>query len=137
MTKPIFKWESKVRDYELDSQGVVNHSTYLNYLEQTRSEYAHALGIDFIEYYKAGYLFVVAGLEIEYHRSLVFGNEFYVTVYTKSFNEKRMDFAQEVRRKSDDKLMVSATVHVACMDVKTKKSCMPEMLSKILQTVVS
>ena len=134
MTTKLFKWESKVRDYELDSQGVVNHATYINYLEQTRSEYAASLGIDFIEYHKAGYQFVIAGLEIEYRKPLFYKMEFYVTVYTKSFDENRMVFEQEVRRKADDVLIASAVVKIALIDIKTRKSCMPDMLKEILQT---
>ncbi|MSP52619.1 MAG: acyl-CoA thioesterase, partial [Gammaproteobacteria bacterium] len=101
--------------------------------EQTRSEYATSLGIDFVEYYKAGYQFVIAGLEIEYRKPLGYKTEFYITVFTKSFDKNRMDFSQEIRRKSDDKLMATAMVHVACIDIKTRKSCMPDMLSQILE----
>lgn len=135
MSDKVFKWESKVRDYELDSQGIVNHATYINYLEQTRSEYATFLGIDFIEYHKAGYQFVIATLEIEYRKPLFYKMEFYVTVETKSFNDKHMEFYQEIRRKSDDALIAIATVKSACIDIKTRKSCMPDMLHEHLKSL--
>lgn len=134
MSNKVFKWESKVRDYELDSQGIVNHAIYINYLEQTRSEYATSLGIDFIEYHKAGYQFVIAALAIEYRKPLFSKMEFYVTVETKSFDDKRMEFYQEIRRKSDDALIAVATVTSACIDIKTRKSCMPDMLREHLQS---
>ena len=77
---PIYTWHSKVRDYELDALGIVNHATYINYMEQCRNDYARDLGVDFIEYYHAGYSFVVAGIDIQYRSPLTAKEEFYVTV---------------------------------------------------------
>ena len=37
----------KVRDYEVDSQGIVNNANYLHYLEHTRHEFCESEGISF------------------------------------------------------------------------------------------
>jgi acyl-CoA thioester hydrolase len=135
MKENLYIWESKVRDYEVDGQGIVNNATYLNYLEQSRNEYARAVGIDFVEYYQEGYHFVVAGVDIEFKNSLRAADEYYVTTKLCEFNEKRMHFLQEIYRKKDDKLMAKALVKTACMDIHTRKACMPEKLNAILVAI--
>lgn len=43
----IFEMPMKVRDYEVDSQGIVNNANYLHYLEHTRHEFCEARGFTF------------------------------------------------------------------------------------------
>lgn len=128
MTKSKFVWESKVRDYELDSLGIVNNATFINYLEQSRNDSVRALGIDFIECHHAGYTLVVAGIDIRYLSSLRARDEFYVTAELSSYNDKRVYFKQEIRFKENDKLAAKALVHIACVDRETGKSYIPDLL---------
>lgn len=132
MENLTYQWNSSVRDYELDSQGIVNHAIYVNYLEQARNDYVRSLGLDFKEYYKAGYQFVITAIEMEYRRPLKSKDEFYVTAKLTSFDDKRINFEQEIKLSATDKVVVKAAVHAACVDFKMEKACMPEMLQKFL-----
>lgn len=40
----IYTLEIAVRDYEVDSEGIVNNANYLHYLEMTRHEFCRGLG---------------------------------------------------------------------------------------------
>ena len=51
----IFSLEIKVRDYELDSEGIVNNANYLHYLEYTRHEFCEEAGFSFKAMEEAGY----------------------------------------------------------------------------------
>lgn len=135
MSKEIYKWESLVRDYELDSQGIVNNATYINYLEQCRNEYVRSLGIDFAEYHKEGYIFVVAGIEIQYRQPLKQQEQFYVTATISGYDEKRVHFNQEIIKVTDESVVAKAIVHTACLDYRTGKSSMPSLLKSMLDTL--
>lgn len=60
----------KVRDYEVDSQGIVNNANYLHYLEHTRHEFCESEGISFRDLQRQGIDPVVRKIEIEYHTPL-------------------------------------------------------------------
>ncbi|MBY0545514.1 MAG: acyl-CoA thioesterase [Gammaproteobacteria bacterium] len=127
MTENFYRWDSTVRDYELDSQGIVNNAIYINYFEQCRNDFARALDIDFIEFHKAGYLLVVATMEVQYRLPLRAQDKFYVTATISGYDKKRVHFEQEIRRSVDDKLLTKALVHVACVDLSTGKAGMPDI----------
>ncbi|WP_259411664.1 acyl-CoA thioesterase [Coxiella burnetii] len=130
--KSVFTWESKVRDYELDSQGIVNHATFLNYFEQCRNDYARLMGIDFREYQLAGYDLMIADIQIQYRSPLRAKDEFYVTAQVDAYNEKRILFGQEIKYKADNHSVAKALVSVACVDQKTGRACMPNRLKNRL-----
>ena len=63
----------KVRDYEVDSQGIVNNANYLHYLEITRHDFCEHAGTTFRAMQKQGLDPVVRKIEIEYLSSLTLG----------------------------------------------------------------
>lgn len=66
----IFGLRIKVRDYEIDSQGIVNNANYLHYLEHTRHEFCESRGYTFRRMQEDGIDPVVSKIEIEYHTPL-------------------------------------------------------------------
>lgn len=104
----MFRIDFKVRDYEVDMEGVVNHAVYLHYLEHARHEFLLSRGIDFADYTARGiYMFIIRA-EVDYKMSLRSGDKFWVGV--NSFRESRvkMGFQQDIYRYPDNKLMVQA-----------------------------
>lgn len=64
--KYIYEMPLKVRDYEVDSQGIVNNANYLHYLEHTRHEFCQERGISFRDMQREGIDPVVSKIEISY-----------------------------------------------------------------------
>ncbi len=68
-----FSTEIKVRDYEIDVQGIVNNARYLHYLEHTRHEFCDSIGYSFREMHERGYDPVLSRAEIDYLTPLTMG----------------------------------------------------------------
>lgn len=81
----IFEMPLKVRDYEVDSQGIVNNANYLHYLEHTRHEYCEQMGFTFRDMQAQGIDPVVSRIEIDYHTPLRLGE----TMTSKLWIERR------------------------------------------------
>lgn len=132
MTDLDFKCDMTVRDYEIDMQGIVHHSVYINYLEHCRNTYVKTLGVDVHEYHNQGYDLVITSLEQNYKLPLRSGEHFYVTASMRREGRLKIVFDQEIRRKADDSLVLSATVISVCVNAQTGRPCMPEMLEQSL-----
>ena len=128
------KWdfilEMRVRDYEIDMQGIVHHSVYINYLEHCRNSFVIDKGICIHEYHARGFDIVLSELNQKYKYPLRPRDDFYVTCNMGLQGKLRVVFEQEIRRKIDDKLILSADVVCVCLDIKTGRPCMPESLKQ-------
>ena len=72
--KYIFELPIKVRDYEVDSEGIVNNAIYLHYLEHTRHEFCQWAGLSFKEMHNQGIDPVLRKVETEYIKPLGLGD---------------------------------------------------------------
>ena len=70
----VFEMPIKVRDYEVDSQGIVNNANYQHYLEHTRHMFCEQAGVSFRDMHSSGIDPVVRRIEIEYLRPLGLGD---------------------------------------------------------------
>lgn len=71
-----YELEMKVRDYEVDGQGIVNNANYLHYLEHTRHEFCEHVGLTWREMNDRGWMPVVRKVEITYLSSLRMDDRF-------------------------------------------------------------
>ncbi len=108
MPEPSFSLEMKVRDYELDAQGVVNNAVYLNYLEHCRHEFLLSRGIDFIRLAREKVFLVVVRAEIDYKAPLRGGDEFRVGLDLERLSPLRFAFVQNIYRRKDGRLVLAA-----------------------------
>lgn len=105
----LFTMEMETRDYECDIQGVVNNANYLHYLEATRHCWLGERGVSFAEWHERGIDVVVSQISIKYRVPLK-GREQFISCLNLRREGARFIFSQDIYRKSDMKLCVSAEV---------------------------
>ncbi|MBE9397037.1 acyl-CoA thioesterase [Pontibacterium sp. N1Y112] len=105
-----FRLELKVRDYELDMQGIVNNGVYFNYLEHARHEFLLDKGVDFAALAEQGIHLVVIRSELDYKASLKSGDRFVIEVEAERLSKVKFGFRQRVIRLSDEKVCVEGLV---------------------------
>jgi acyl-CoA thioester hydrolase len=110
-----YELEFKVRDYELDLQGIVNNSVYQNYLEHARHEYLLTQDIDFAALHQEGIDLVVARVEIDYKASLKSQDSFVVKLVMRKEGNVRVVIYQWIERLPDHKRMIEAKTTCVCL----------------------
>lgn len=110
----IFEMPMKVRDYEVDSEGIVNNAVYLHYLEHSRHEFCESAGLSFREMHAAGIDPVLAKVTIEYRRPLGLGERF-VSKLALGRRGPLFIFYQDLFT-PDGVPVVRAVVEVACLE---------------------
>lgn len=113
--KYIFTLEIAVRDYELDSEGIVNNAVYLHYLEHTRHAFVMQEGIPFGSLTRDGLIPVVRRMEIDYHKPLHSGDVMLSRLWIER-KGPRFIFYQDIFKKVDGEPVVSAVVTIVCME---------------------
>ena len=113
MEKPyIFELEFKVRDYEVDLEGIVNNANYLHYLEHTRHEFLASTGTAFKQMHDEGIDPVVCRIEIAYKTPLHCGDTFVSKLYMRRKSVKYL-FYQDIY-KTTGECCVKAVVETVC-----------------------
>ncbi|MBQ9555850.1 MAG: acyl-CoA thioesterase [Muribaculaceae bacterium] len=113
--KYIFTLEIAVRDYELDSEGIVNNAVYLHYLEHTRHAFVKQEGIPFGSLTSDGLIPVVRRMEIDYHTPLRTGDVMLSRLWIER-KGPRFIFYQDIFKKEGGAPVVTAVVTIVCME---------------------
>lgn len=128
----IFTLEIAVRDYELDSEGIVNNAVYLHYLEHTRHAFVKREGIPFGSLTSDGLVPVVRRMEIDYHTPLRTGDVMLSRLWIER-KGPRFIFYQDIFKKEDEAPVVSAVVTIVCMDHDGRINRGDELAARIAQ----
>ena len=112
-TPYIFELPIKVRDYEVDAEGIVNNAVYLHYLEHTRHEFCEKAGLSFRQMRSHGIDPVLSHVDIDYQTPLGLGQSMVSKLWLEH-KGARFIFHQDIFT-SDGKIVVKANVTVVCL----------------------
>ena len=114
MKEYIFSLEIPVRDYELDSEGIVNNANYLHYFEHTRHAFVKSRGYSFGEMSADGIIPVVNRIEVDYKRPLRSGDVMVSRLWVEHLGVRYL-FHQDIYNKVDGLLVASAVVSIVTL----------------------
>jgi len=79
----------RVRHYECDAYGHVNHAGYIRYMQETAFDASAAAGYDLARYDSMGRMWLIRDTEIEYLRPLRYGDVVEVETWVADFRRVR------------------------------------------------
>ena len=119
-----FLWPVRVYYEDTDRGGVVYHTNYLKFMERTRTEMLRTSGFEqdrLIE--KENVIFVVRSLKVDYLKPSRFNDLLQVSAKISHMGHASLTFAQTITRTSDDILLCTADVKIACLSAGNFKPC--------------
>lgn len=127
---PLFESRIRVRSYELDGLGHVNHAVYLNYLEQARYDAMEAGGFPHTAVIGRGWGIYVVRIEVDYRRQCFQGDHLRILTRVESFRKVSMMIGQQIHRVAEDPTVdddpaVTARVTLVWIDEKGRPMRVP------------
>ncbi|MEF9924183.1 MAG: thioesterase family protein [Muribaculaceae bacterium] len=115
MNNYIFSLEIKVRDYEIDAEGIVNNANYLHYLEHTRHEFCEFAGFSFKEMQEKGIAPVLNRIDVIYKTPLR-SNDTMISKLWVEMKGARFVFHQDIFKKDNNEQVIKAIISCVCLE---------------------
>lgn len=114
LNEVLFDYEMKVRDYECNRFGAATNAFCQHYLEVTRFEFMEQMGSTFREWHDRGIDLMVSKVDLKFISPMM-SSEKFRSLMNVHQEGPRLIFSQEIRRKSDARTCVVATVDVVAL----------------------
>ena len=124
---PAHRHDIKVRFYELDPYGHLNHSAFVQFFEVGRIELLDDAGLGLDVFTEQGYQFVVTNIETSFLQSVVAGDV--VTVETEVLEIRRASSRWRQRLVRDGELVAQQVLRAAITDTTGKPVRAPDNLA--------
>lgn len=134
MGQPM-RFRLRVRHYEVDEYGHVNHANYVHYLEAARIEALEAVGLPLGEMRRQGYIIVAADLAVKYHSPARSGEMLEIVTHIRDVRGARSVWVQEVREAASQRLVVTAEVTGAFMTESGRPVRTPDTMREKLSAL--
>jgi YbgC/YbaW family acyl-CoA thioester hydrolase len=117
METPAIQTEVQVMFFDTDCAAVVHNIAYLRFIEIARTRLAEQVGMGMQTMVETGQYPVVVRTEIDYRKPAVLGDHLVVHGRLESVERMRFWCAFEIRRKSDNALIVQSRQMLALIQM--------------------
>ena len=101
----VAPYERKINYYETDQMGIIHHSNYIKYMEETRLE-QQGMPYDYVE--KRGVLIPVLGVEVRYKKAIQYGDIIEIQQWIETLSPVKYSVIYEIRNKKTGILHATA-----------------------------
>ena len=125
--------KKRIYYHDTDAGGVVYYGTYLNYLEEARTEFLEDRGLSVAEFQKQGYMYAVRNCTISYKSPARYGETLLCTASLKKMTAAQLIFDQQITEEKSKRLIVTSEVTLVCLTEDFRPSQIPENLRQVLE----
>ncbi len=118
----------RVRYAETDAMGVVYHANYLVWFEVGRGDYFRALGQDYTEWERAGYLLPVSEVSARYLAPAHYWDLVTVRTSLKEIRSRSLTLAYEVSLAADGTQLATGWTKHMCVDRQGRVRRLPHFM---------
>lgn len=115
----VYERAFRVRHYECDAYGHVNHANYLRYMQEAAMDASADVGYDLDRYDALRRQWWIRETEIEYLRSLTYGQNVTVKTWVENFHRVRSRRAYELRDTDTGEIVARSHSDWVYMDTDT------------------
>ena len=134
--KNEFFWDSRVYYEDTDVGGIVYHANYLKFMERARTEWLRSFGVEQVDLLEQSIGLVVKSVSMDYLIAAKFNELLRICSQIVELKRASVEFEQKIYN-NDNKLLVSARIRVACVDlIKMKPRALPENILGELSRVI-
>ena len=127
--------EKRIFYHDTDAGGVVYYGTYLQYLEEARTEYLERAGLSVGEFRKRGLLYAVSHCSVYYRSPARYGETLVCDATLEKMTAARLIFNHTIHEKENGRLILEAEATVVCLTEGFKPTPIPDDLAKKLQVL--
>lgn len=131
--KHIVESKLRVRYAETDTMGVVYHANYFVWFEVGRGDYFRALGQDYGQWEKQGYLLPVAEAYARYHAPARYGDPITVRTWVESARSRSVHLGYEIVHAETGQHLVSGWTKHICVDRQGHSRRLPAAMTQALK----
>ena len=117
--------EYRVPYADTDQMGVVYYGNYMAYFERARNELMRACGYTYRECEAAGFMLPVLHAEADYRSPAKYDDLLEISAWVQLQKGIRLEIACEVRRKGEEKVLVSGFTRHAFVSTEDFRPCPP------------
>ncbi len=125
----------RVNYHEVDGQGRVHNSNYLNYFERGRVEMLRSSGFSYRDLEKTGLLLVVRSMHVDFHWPAVFDDELLLCTRLAYCHGARIEHhyrivrvPTEITENAEEILIATGRSEVGCVDATGRVRRLPTFL---------
>lgn len=131
-----FIYERKINYYETDRMGVVHHSNYIRFLEESRCKLLDKVGMPFSSFEERGITIPVLGVDCSFKQHVTFEDILLIKPYVKEFNGVRLTMGYVVTdKKTSNTVLTGETKHcytnIDLKPIRLQKSA-PDLYEKFM-----
>ena len=109
----------KVRHYECDGYGHLNHANYVRYMQETAFDASAAAGYDLPRYEQLGHNWLVRETDIQYLLPLHYNDRVAITTWVMDFRRVRSRRAYEFRHEHSGEVAAKAVTDWVYLNTET------------------
>jgi acyl-CoA thioester hydrolase len=116
----------RVRYAETDQMGIVHHSSYVEWLEEGRSQWMRIHGNSYAQFEKEGLLLVVSELYLRYQQPACYDQRVTVRCWVESVRSRQVQFNSEIVDAETGGSFVNGYTRLICLDREGKVTKIPD-----------